>query len=203
MLDLASGQVLALVGNSTSRRESASSAGHAPGTLLTPFLAVSAFSRGFGPASLVWDIPGQLTASLETATHPTGSYIGPLSLRQALANDDLAPLQALLDQVGPADAWQLTGVLGLNGLAQAADPSRLLFEGGAVHLLDVAQAYATIANQGVLLGQRTASDARLEPVTLLRVSDDQGRQLLEPGWAGKPAGFKRPAGLSHSKYFER
>jgi membrane peptidoglycan carboxypeptidase len=183
MLDLASGQVLAMAGDSTNLRESPSSAGHAPGTLLTPFLAVSAFSRGFGPASLVWDIPGQLTGLLDTATHPAGSYIGPLSLRQALANDDLAPLQVLLDQIGPADAWQLTRVLGLNGLAQAADPSRLLFEGGAVHLLDAAQAYATIANQGVMLGQRASSDARLEPVTLLRVSDDQGRPLLEAGQA--------------------
>jgi membrane peptidoglycan carboxypeptidase len=181
LLDVASGQVLAMTGDSTSFRESAASSGHAPGTLLTPLLAVSAFSRGFGPASLVWDIPGQLTGSLEKITHPTGKYIGPLSLRQALVSDDLSPLQTLLDQLGSTDAWQLSGVLGLAGLAQSENPGQLLFKGGNVRLLDAAQAYATIANQGVRVGQRVSPSAHLEPVTLLRVSDDQGRQLLEAG----------------------
>ena len=100
----------------------------------------------------MWDIPGQLTEPGD-GHPPNGKYIGPLSLRQALANDDLAPLQALLTD-WPGGCLAAAGALGLNGLARRAHPSRLLFEGGAVHLLDVAQAYGTIANQGVVLGQR-------------------------------------------------
>jgi membrane peptidoglycan carboxypeptidase len=181
LLDLTNGQVLALTGDSTSVREANTSAGHNPGTLLTPFLAVSAFSRGFGPASLVWDIPGQLSTSLDLLTHPDGKYSGPLRLRQALANDILAPLQQLLIQIGPANVWRLAEPLGLSGLGQTADPSQLLFNGGSTRLLEIAQAYSTIANLGTLVGQRSGPGARLEPVSLLRVEDIQGRVLFESG----------------------
>jgi membrane peptidoglycan carboxypeptidase len=181
LLDPATGQVLALAGDSTSTQEGSSSLGHEPGTLLTPFLAVSAFSRGFGPASLVWDIPGQLTASLEQTLHPDHKYTGPLRLRQALANDTLSPLQQLLNQIGSANTWQLAVTMGVPGLGQSQTPEQLLFGGGAVHLVDMAQAYATIDNLGVQYGQRAASGSRLEAVKVLQVVDDQGRQLWMPG----------------------
>ena len=181
LIEPANGQVLAFAGDSTSLREGASAAGHAPGTLLTPFLAVSAFARGFGPASLVWDIPGQLAPDQDRLTHPNGKYAGPLRLRQALANDTLAPLEQLLEQIGPANVWRLSEPVGLTGLAESAAPERMLDQGGAVRLLDLAQAYATLANLGSRVGQRPTSGARLEPVTILSIVDDQGRRVLEPG----------------------
>ncbi len=179
ILDLTNGQVLAFTGDFTTLREGKSSVGHAPGTLLTPILAVTAFARGFGPASLVWDIPGQLATSLDTIAHPDGKYAGPISLRRALANDILAPLQQLLIQIGGVNAWQLAEPLGLAGLTQSADPGQLIFSGGSVHLLEAAQAYSTIANLGQLLGQRVQPGARLEPVIVLQVVDNQGRRLVD------------------------
>ena len=181
VLDLTNGQVLAFTGDSNAVNDGKTSSGHAPGTLLTPILAVTAFARGFGPASLVWDVPGQLTANLDRIAHPDGVYAGPISLRRALANDILAPLQQLLIQFGGISAWQLAEPLGLTGLTQAADPGQLLFAGGSVRLLDAAQAYSTIANLGELLGQRVQPGARLEPVIILQVVDNQGRRLLDPG----------------------
>ncbi len=181
VLDLTNGQVLAFTGDSDILHEANTSNGHAPGTLLTPILAVTAFSRGFGPASLVWDIPGQLASSLDIITHPDGKYAGPISLRRALANDILAPLQQLLIQIGGVNAWQLAEPLGLSGLTRTADPSQLIFEGGAVRLLDAAQAYSTIANLGELRGQRVQPGSRLEPVIVLQVVDIQGRRLLDAG----------------------
>jgi len=174
MLDLTNGQVLALAGDSPT----SVSVGHDPGTLLTPILAVSAFARGFGPASLVWDIPGQLSPAQDQAAHPNGRYAGPLRLRQALAGDSLAPLQQLLGQIGAANAWQIAEPLGLSGLSQSSEPDQLLFSGGAVRLLDVARAYETFATLGFQLGQRAAPGDRLEAVTLLAVTDQQGRQLF-------------------------
>ncbi len=181
VLDLTNGQVLAFTGDSSALNEGITSSGHAPGTLLTPILAVTAFARGFGPASLVWDVPGQLAANLDVIAHQDGKYAGPISLRRALANDILAPLQQLLIQFGAVSAWQLAEPLGLVGLTQAADPGQLLFEGGSVRLLDAAQAYSTIANLGELFGQRVQPGSRLEPVIVLQVIDDQGRRLLEAG----------------------
>lgn len=180
VLDPASGEVLAFAGDSTSRREGTSAGGHAPGTLLTPFVALSAFARGFGPASLVWDIPGLLSTEMDQSTHPDHQYSGPLRLRQALANDTLAPLQELLEQIGAANVWRLSEPLGLVGLAQSSTSDRLLLQGGSVRLLDLAQAYGTLASLGSRAGQRAGSAARLESVTLLSITDDQGRELLNP-----------------------
>ncbi|HTP00282.1 MAG TPA: transglycosylase domain-containing protein, partial [Anaerolineales bacterium] len=57
ILDPQTGQILAATGETVRGEESANLAPHDPGTLLTPFRYLTAFTRGFSPASLVWDIP--------------------------------------------------------------------------------------------------------------------------------------------------
>ena len=188
LLDPSSGQVLALVGDSTSLVEGSVMAGHAPGSLLTPFLAVSAFSRGFSPASLVWDIP-PVSASVPAA----GKYAGPLRLRQALAGDIFNPLEQLLEEIGPANVWRISEPLGLGGLGSAdSSKTSLLQGGGSLRLLDLAQAYSAFANLGSLNGSRAAPGARLEPAGVLLVVDDQGRRLLEPGLPDSQAVLSAP-----------
>lgn len=178
VLDTATGQVLALAGDTTRTEESAILSGHQPGTLLTPFLAISAFARGFGPASLMWDIPGQLVPELEAAANPDGNFVGPLRLREALVSDNLVPLQQLLNEIGPDTAWKQAETLGLRGLSGLPRADHLLIEGGSVNLVDMAQAYSTIANQGILIGRKDKT-GRIESSLLLKVSDNQGRILLE------------------------
>jgi membrane peptidoglycan carboxypeptidase len=53
IMDPRSGEVLALLGDTSTSGERATFSAHAPGSLLTPVVAVAAFSRGFSPASLV------------------------------------------------------------------------------------------------------------------------------------------------------
>jgi membrane carboxypeptidase/penicillin-binding protein len=57
VMDSSTGQVLSLIGDPT--------AAHQPGTILSPFIYLTAFTRGLNPASLVWDIPANVPPSLE------------------------------------------------------------------------------------------------------------------------------------------
>jgi membrane peptidoglycan carboxypeptidase len=175
-----SGQVLAYVGDSTTGGELVQPAIHQPGSLLTPFLAVAAFSRGMSPASLVWDVPpASDLPPASTNSDVKAVYRGPERLRMALANESLVPLNQILQQIGPANVWQLAEPLGLEGLTQVANPAGLLQSGGDTSLVQLAQAYGVFANLGTLAGQSAGAGAALRPVSVLSVSDIQGRRLYD------------------------
>ncbi len=138
-----SGQVLAAVGETLRGIETAFLGAHDPGSLMTPFVYLTGFTRGLSPASLVWDIP---TSS--NIKNPDGQFHGPVRIRTALANDYLVPAQKIADQMG-LDAINRTEAS--FGLDQ-----------GQATLLDLASAYGIFAAQGVRYGQPG-------PSTVLRV----------------------------------
>ncbi len=181
LLDLENAQVLALLGDSSPRNEGSSLNGHQPGSLLSPFVAMAGFARGLSPASLVWDVPTSLPAGLSEHANPDGRFHGPQRLRVALANDYLAPLSQLLAQIGAPNVWRLAEPLGLSLQSSEQGPEELLYAGGYVSPLDVAQAYSTFARLGEQVGERRGADNRLKPVVLLQVQDQTGRLWLQAG----------------------
>ncbi len=181
LLNLENGQVLALMGDSSPKQEGASLNGHQPGSLLSPFVALAGFARGLSPANLVWDIPTSLPSSLSDQPNPDGQFHGPVRLRVALANDYLAPLTQLLVQIGAPNVWRLAEPLGLSLQSSDQRPEDLLYAGGYVSPLDVAQAYSTFALFGEQVGARAGADAHLNPVLLLQVEDQAGQLWLQAG----------------------
>jgi membrane peptidoglycan carboxypeptidase len=178
--DPQNGQILALLGDTIVTGESAMLSEHQPGSLLTPFVAVAGFGKGFGPASLVWNIPQNLPPELKNQIPLKQEYEGPLRLRNALANDYIAPLTQLLIQLGPENVWKQTESFGLNGLASTPNPSDLLSGGGKITLLQMVQAYATLANQGTIIGAPASTgEGGLQPVIILFVEDLTRRRWLE------------------------
>lgn len=169
VLDLETGEVLAYAGGT-------GQAAAQPGSLLTPFVALSGFARGMGPASLVWDIPESLPAGLENAQNPGGAFRGPLRLRTALANDSLAPFAHLLEQIGPRSVWQLAAPLGLNGLERETDAQGLIYRGGDVAPLEIAQAYGVFARVGAQTGEASPSGGQT-PVLVRSVQGLDGTLL--------------------------
>jgi len=176
LVDLQSGQLLAFLGDQTLSGESAQVTSHQPGSLLTPLVAMAAFARGFGPASLVWDIPSSLPPELAGRQNPDGKFHGPQRLRMALANDYLVPIAQILEQIGPVNVWRLAEPLGVNGLQDSDNPADLLFAGGHASLLEIAQAYSSFADQGF---QPAASYGQLSAL-VLDVEDVAGNRLLGP-----------------------
>lgn len=179
VMEPSSGQVLAYVGDMNERGESVRRTNHAPGSMLGPFVAVAAFARGLGPASLMWDVPASLPADVQT--RPAGAdYHGPVRLRIALANDYLTPLAQIFSQIGAANVLRLTEPLGLTLRETGAGTAELLFTGGDVDPLALAQGYATLANQGVRIGVRSGGQGDLLPQMVLSAVDGDGRAWLEP-----------------------
>lgn len=179
LLDPQSGQVLALVGDtSLDLGEAETLSAHPTGSLLTPFIEVAGFARGLGPATLVWDIPASLPTVASGFSNPDGRFHGPVRLRLALANDYLAPAAQLLAQVGPENVWGLAQSFGLPFLSGEPLP----FSGGPLTLLQAAQAYGVFANGGVLAGRPlTVSQANgpLVSITVLEVKGVDGRSWVD------------------------
>ena len=166
------GQILAITGSVGSPRPG--------GTLLAPIVYLSAFSRGYGPASLVWDIPSTQPAQAEPQNMPSEpvKYLGPLRLRMALANDVLRPAETLASQLGSEVLLLTASQLGLASLTNPANlpAAGSLIQDGQVSLLEAAVTYSIFSNNGRLAGQvenpvTAASASRLTPASVIRLED--------------------------------
>lgn len=177
LIDVTSGQIRALVGETDGSEEKTVIPRRPPGSLLSPFVALTAFARSYGPASLVWDVPGRLPETLAGSENPDGAFHGPRRLRLALANDYLIPVTQLLLQLGASSVWRQAETLGLSGL-QSENPEKLLFEGGSVSPLDIAAAYSLFANKGVRVGRVAPGESTPSLTPIVSVEDRAGRLLL-------------------------
>lgn len=182
LLDARSGQIRAMIGDSAQV--------HQTGTLLAPFVYLAAFSRGFTPASLFWDIP------IANETVAAQAYHGPLRLRTALANNYAGPALQLLNQLGNPSIQQITDEFGLTEEAATFTASldgaqnRPILVGGTSTLLDTTQAFNILANGGVAVGQRITrpggiqssgieNEEALRPTAVLMVFDSHGQVILD------------------------
>ena len=154
ILDPQTGQILAAVGDLTGGRQAGSLAVHPAGTTITPFIYLTGFSRGLNPASLVWDIPGDLPDSGQ-------EYAGPVRLRNALANDYRAPARSVLEQMGIESVQAIATPFGLDL------PSGLLDEDFDISPITLAGAYAVFANSGMQVGEDFGGSSILPSTVLL------------------------------------
>ncbi|MEK6255885.1 MAG: Ig-like domain-containing protein, partial [Chloroflexota bacterium] len=178
IIDPNTGQILTLIGDAKAQ--------HAPGTVLSPFVYLTAFTRGFSPASLVWDIPASLPADLAGYSNSDGEFHGPIQMRSALANDYIIPTLQTLNQIGMENVWITAEQSGINGIGPVAgeSSSHLLLDEGTLPLLDITHAYSMLANQGFLSGQPSSSiqlngSAAIQPTAVLQVVDYSNRSFLD------------------------
>lgn len=181
------GQIFALVNHSNDGSNPNPRSGKPPGSILTPFIYLTAFSRGSNPATLFWDIPANLVEGYSDLQNPDGQFHGPVSARSALANDYLIPSIQILTQMGPDQVWNITKQLGLISL-QVENPDgalRLPFEGGRVSLIELGQAFGVLAAQGTLAGIPQEMNplenqtAIINPQVIRFVKDYSGNELLD------------------------
>ncbi len=143
-----------------------------PGSAIKPVLYTLAFTRGYSPASVIWDIPITFKLDAIHTYSPTNydlKFRGPVRLRTALANSLNVPAVKLLSQVGVPDMVAIGRSMGLQGLDRPSDQYGLaLTLGGAeVTLLSLTNAFATIDNGG-----------RLAPSTpIIAIHDSSGKVL--------------------------
>jgi membrane peptidoglycan carboxypeptidase len=187
VIDVRTGEILALAGDQTSNRYRMGQSLHSPGTLMTPFIYLTAFTHSMGPASLVWDIP--LEGDDDSQSSSNHIYHGPVSLRTAFANDYWVPAIQITKQVGSENVLRFSRQFGLSSL-DILDLESLLsadqnFLVGEVSLLEMGHAYSVFANQGVLAG-RVAEDGNgtnglppIKPLIVLSVEDIVGHPWMD------------------------
>ncbi len=189
-IDPRAGQVLALAAGHSGGRAPEDLTPHPGGSLLTPFVYLTAFTRGFSPGSLAWDIPANLPAGLNRSPNPDEAFHGPVRIRTALANDYLVPALSLLDQIGAEAVWGTAAQLGMPALLSpvAENVGSIDLDRRQLTLLEAVQAFGVLSTQGVLIGRGTpgppnAGDlpAPLQATTVLRVEDARGTVWLDFG----------------------
>jgi len=173
VLDNRRGEVLALAGSLSYSPENqglvnGATARRSPGSALKPFLYTLALDLGLSPATLLEDvvrryrIPGGEFAPLnfDRVAH------GPVTFREALGNSLNLSAVRLLDRVGPGRFYATLKSLGL-----IPQPERgpehfglgLVVGNLEVSLLNLAQAYATLAHGGLFRPVRLLQGAPEPP----------------------------------------
>ncbi|MEY4413239.1 MAG: Penicillin-binding protein [Pseudomonadota bacterium] len=169
-LDAASGRVRALVGGFDFVRQPfnhVTQAQRQPGSSFKPFIYAAAMEYGFSPDSVVNDAPIE-TADGWSPGNSDGQYDGPLTLRQALARSKNTVSVRLLQTIGVADALAWSGRYGIETRRQP-DNLTLALGAGSVSPMQLAQAYAVLANGGW----------RVSPLLIARITDARGQVLYE------------------------
>lgn len=164
-----------------------------PGSSLKPFLYAAALDRGWTAATLIDDAP--VTEAIGTGLHRFRNYshvfYGPVTLRDALGNSLNIPAVKTIAYVGVSAYLSLLHKLGFESLSWAADiyDEGLALGNGEVTLFELVQAYAALAQGGVvtplrvmleadvaLQQQRVYSDAAATLIGNI-LSDPQARSL--------------------------
>lgn len=149
-----------------------------PGSAIKPVTYVAALKRGYTASTLLIDTPttfpgGQGLPDYKPVNYD-GKFHGPLLARDALGNSINLAAVKMLAKVGLKNMLATGYEMGLSTLEPTKENLRRLglsvtLGGGEVRLLELAQAYSAFANGGL----------RIEPVSILKVEDRDGRVLEE------------------------
>ena len=190
--DPTTGQILALVGSADyfdaandGNFDVATQGLRQPGSSLKPFVYMTAFQLGYSPDTILWDVPTEFSTNPSCSTLPNfastatntkcfhpqnfeGTFIGPVSMRNALAQSINVPAVETLYLVGEQRA--ITNAYNF-GLTTLTDPNQyglsLVLGGGAVTLINEVEAYSVLADEGVKHAQ----------TMVLQVQDSSGNTL--------------------------
>ena len=157
VLDNASGEVLAYVGSADFYNElhqgqvNGVTALRQPGSALKPFVYALALQNGLTAASLLEDKDTFFEGGFRPRNYDE-TFHGAVSVRKALANSYNVPVIKAAEPLGAARIWQFLQDLDFKSLNKSSDyyGLGLALGGGEVTLLELANAYATLARGGIL-----------------------------------------------------
>ncbi|MFM2357754.1 MAG: hypothetical protein RJA61_491 [Candidatus Parcubacteria bacterium] len=152
-----------------------------PGSAFKPFAYATAFSKGYTPETVLFDVKTEFS----TECNPDGTaknasavcympqnydeiYRGPISMRNALAQSINVPALQTLYLAGSKDTLRLAKDMGIQSLENVGRYGlTLVLGGGEVSPLDITSAYSVFANNGV----------RNPYTPILEIKDSSGRTL--------------------------
>jgi penicillin-binding protein 1A len=171
VMDPKTGAIRAMVGGkdfNKSEFNHAVQAKRQPGSAFKPFIYTAAIDNGFTAEDQILDAPVVFTGDDGKVWKPfnfEGKFFGPTTLRTALAHSRNVVTVKLLNKIGINTAVDYAKKMGIK-----SDLNRTLslaLGTGEVNLLELTDAYATLADQGI----------RVDPMPILSVKDSSGREL--------------------------
>jgi penicillin-binding protein 1A len=173
-LDPHTGRVRALVGGFDFARRQfnhVTQAWRQPGSSFKPFLYSAALEHGVMPQTVVNDAPLDNNGDLPQGWDPQNSdgvFDGPIPLRTGLAKSKNLVSIRVLQQIGTGTALDWVQHFGFDR-AKQPDNLSLALGAGSTTPLQLAQAYAVLANGGY----------RVDPVVIERITDAKGTVVYE------------------------
>jgi 1A family penicillin-binding protein len=178
-MDPKTGQVLAMVGSknyfdkSIDGQVNVALANRQPGSSFKPYVYLTAFTKGYTPETLLFDVPTNFSTDDGKEYKPQnydGKFHGPLQMKNSLAMSLNIPAVKTLYLAGVNDSINLAKGLGIKGLNE---PDRyglsLVLGGGEVTLLDHVDAYGALAAGGI----------HRDKTVILKIQDKDGSTLEE------------------------
>jgi penicillin-binding protein 1C len=200
--DPTTGQILALVGSANyfdtsndGNFDVATQGLRQPGSSLKPFIYMTAFQMGYTPDTILFDVPTEFstnpgcpavpdyTSTNTKCFHPQdfeGTFAGPLSIRDALAQSVNVPAVKMLYLVGEKNAIQNAYSFGLTTLTDPASYGlSLVLGGGAVKLIDLTAAYSVLSQDGIHHAQYMVLSVQDTNGNTLESYQDQATQVAD------------------------
>lgn len=182
-LDPTTGQILTMVGSRDYFDENIdgnfniATASRQPGSAFKPIAYAEAFNKGYLPETIVFDLETEFSSVCTdeegTCYNPSNyddKFVGPISLRNALAQSRNIPAVKVLYLAGLRDVMQLARNMGLSTIINPDQYGlSLVLGGGEVKPLELANAYSVFASRGVFRPH----------TSVLKVEDRNGKVLEE------------------------
>jgi len=168
-LDARTGAIEAMVGGTdfnTNRYNHATQAQRQPGSTFKPFVYSAALERGISPGTLINDAPLDNSPRWQPS-NDDGRFVGPITVRQALAESRNLPAIRTLQAIGIPYAIDFAGKFGF--ATKRLPPYLPMALGtGTTSPMRLAAAYGVFANQG----------HRIEPYLIEKITDGDGNVLF-------------------------
>lgn len=182
VIDPNTGEILAMVGskdyqNPDFGKVNVTMALRQPGSAIKPVTYVTAFKRGYTPASLIMDTLTKFPGGDRPEYLPTnydGKEHGPLQVRYALGSSINIFAVKMLAKIGVSQMLKTAYEMGISTLEPTSKNINRLglsvtLGGGEVKLLEMATAYSAFANGG----------KKVAPLAILKVEDKDDKILEE------------------------
>ncbi len=167
-LDPKTGQILTMVGSRNyfdtkigGNFNVATAPNRQPGSTFKPFIYSEAFNEGYTPDTIMFDAKIQFSTNCQpndlSSTPPcyspndySGTFQGPITVRNALAGSVNVPAVEMLYMVGINKALELSKAMGITSLTDSNQYGlTLVLGGGEVSPIDMTSAYGVFATGGI------------------------------------------------------
>jgi len=163
------GYIKAMVGGKDfeeSKFNRATQAYRQPGSAFKPFIYLTALDNGFTPSNIIEDSPVTFKNGWSPENYEK-EFSGPVTLREAFEHSINVVGVKLLEQVGIKKVINYSHKAGIT--SELRSDLSLALGTSEITPLEIASAYATIANLGV----------KVDPVSIIRIEDNKGKIIKE------------------------